>query len=177
MAGYFSSILVVAQVRVGSGVGVTAVDGKPEIRSRLLHLNAADSFGRHRCHSRPSELLRRQRNRHCATTLLHSAVAVAVAAVVLLSTGCVNVAAANVSPSERAALMDMWNGIAGLATSTPSWSSGDPCANHWTGITCSTTPVAVTYVCGRILQSLRRSTSSGARLMLPSFPLTHSPAT
>ena len=55
---------------------------------------------------------------------------------------------ATVSAPERAALVDLWTSVTGLPAACPNWASGDPCANGWTGVTCSSAPVAVTYVHG-----------------------------
>ena len=52
---------------------------------------------------------------------------------------------AAVSAGELAALVDLRN-ASGFPSSLSTWASGDPCANSWFGVACSSAPVAVTYV-------------------------------
>ena len=47
---------------------------------------------------------------------------------------------------QLAALNDLYNSVTNLAAAHPDWSSGDPCANNWSGVSCSSGPVAVTCV-------------------------------
>ena len=61
----------------------------------------------------------------------------------LLATRCAD---ATTPAPQRAALVDLWNGVTGLASACPDWASGDPCSNGWSTVTCSSAPVAITYV-------------------------------
>ena len=73
--------------------------------------------------------------------------AFAVAALVLFSVPesfCAS--GATVPAPQRAALMDLWNGLGGLSTDFPDWGIGDPCVNGWTGVGCSSSTSAVVYV-------------------------------
>ena len=54
-------------------------------------------------------------------------------------------AVATVSAGERSALVDLWNGVSGMPAACTDWNTGDPCANGWSGVSCSAAP-AVTYV-------------------------------
>ena len=61
----------------------------------------------------------------------------------LLATRCAD---ATTPAPQRAALVDLWNGVTGLSSACPDWASGDPCSNGWSTVACSSAPVAVTYV-------------------------------
>ena len=60
----------------------------------------------------------------------------------LFSSGMLQSACAtgNTPAAQRAALLDLWNGLAGLSTVYPDWASGDPCVNGWTGVVCYASP-------------------------------------
>ena len=45
-----------------------------------------------------------------------------------------------VSAPERAALVDLWNGLGGLSAQRPNWLVGDPCINFWVSVQCSSAP-------------------------------------
>ena len=55
------------------------------------------------------------------------------------------VAVGAVSLGELTALSDFRVAM-GSPSSLANWATGDPCANGWTGVSCSTSPVAVTCV-------------------------------
>ena len=73
------------------------------------------------------------------------AVVLVIAVAMVLSPLQVTPTSAATSAAETAALLDLRNAT-GFPVSLSNWSSGDPCASNWTGVTCSVSPVAVVYV-------------------------------
>ena len=81
--------------------------------------------------------------RRSAVSTSSAAVAVLLLAVSIMLQN--HTAVATVSVGERSALVDLWNSVSGMSDAFPDWNAGDPCANGWSGVSCSEAP-AVTYV-------------------------------